>query len=490
MILKRPLKFVFGLLLLMAAPTITLAQDCPASDPSLWTAAAAACINAAANQACFGGGYATVKARADAPAFSFAVAGDVAESGALKSIDLDAGSAAVIHTPANLKDGQATLVLFGDAMLKDDASGKYKSSQPVSGGEANFTLQATTWFQGTLLNRTPDLIALDTVATVDKGVTLTLNGRTGDTPQDYVSVIAPDGSVGWTTPGMFKLADGTSVDQAPDFLRLPLVDIDAVRGLKHAPFERITFTPSTPCADNGLLIQVPKTDGHDVWFEINGQVAALQSTLFVYTTADGGTVYNTLEGDVTLYGNDTAVAIPGGGEATVAPDGTISPVQPYDPSIINDAPVGLLPDVVTPDPPLGQSLPTPGATPPATPEPGVWALEIWFWEVDGDCPYPPSIVSAMPVLDYEFNWDGGPSDLVNYWTSGFAQMTALTSGIDFLFTQEGSDYVFSSVGKTTTNQLTFRRVGDYSFAVFSSIFSGTDCVLTGKGKLSYIGVKS
>src|SRR5215470_436684 len=121
MIWNRPLQFTFGLLLLLAAPVIALGQDCPTSDPSVWTAAATACANASANQACFGGGHATTKARTDAPAFSFATPGDLTDSGALKSVDLDAGSAAIIHTPANLKDGQATIVAFGDVTLKDNA---------------------------------------------------------------------------------------------------------------------------------------------------------------------------------------------------------------------------------------------------------------------------------------------------------------------------------------------------------------------------------
>jgi hypothetical protein len=489
MLLKFLLKFVFGVLLLLAAPINALAQDCPTPDANLWTTFAGVCADVPAGGACFAGGQATVKARSDAPDFSFASPGDKTEAGAIKSIDLEANSAALIDSAANLKTGEATLILFGKAQIKDLMSGKYKAPAPAGQADNNFTIQANTWYQGTLLNRTPQLLSLDTVATLDANVTVTVNARTGDTPMDYVRAVAPDGSVGWIGPAMFKLPDGTSLDQSPDFLKLPLVDAGSASGGNHTPFQRLTFE-SAPCAGNGLLISTPKTDGHAVWFEINGQTVALHSTIYIYGTADGDTVYVTLEGSAIVYLGGTAVAIPGGTQVTVLPDGTFGPLQPYDPAIIGEIPTGMLPADFVPDPPLTPEQINLLATPPPSTEPGFWALELWFWEVDGDCPYPAQMVNAMPVMEMDFTWDGGPSDLIQYWTSGQAQSTAQDSGINFDFTQNGGDYIFSSLGKTTTNQLIFRRVGPYSFAVFSSIASGDSCVLTGKGILEYIGVKS
>src|SRR5207244_689239 len=116
--------------------------------------------------------------------------GDKTEASAIKSIDLEADSAALIDSAANLKTGDATLVLFGKAQLKDLMSGKYKPPAPVDQADNNFTVQATTWYQGTLLNKTPQLIALDTVATLDANVTVTVNARTGDTSMDYVRAVA------------------------------------------------------------------------------------------------------------------------------------------------------------------------------------------------------------------------------------------------------------------------------------------------------------
>jgi hypothetical protein len=489
MLLKFPVKFVFGVFMLLAAPITALSQDCPTPDPNFWTTFAGPCSDVPVGGACFAGGQATVKARGEAPDFSFASPGDKTEAGAIKSIDLEANSAALIDSVANLKVGEATLVLFGKAQLKDLMSGKYKPPTPTNQGDNNFTVQATTWYQGTLLNRTPQLLSLDTVATLDANVTVTVNARTGDSPMDYVRAIAPDGSVGWIQPGMFKLPDGTSLDQSPDFLKLPLVDVASASGGNHTPFQRLTFE-SAPCAGNGLLISTPKTDGHAVWFEINGQTVALHSTIYIYNTADGGTVYVTLEGSAIVYLSGTAVTIPGGAQVTVLPDGTFGPLQPYDPAIIGEIPTGMLPSDFVPDPPLTPEQIDVQATPPATTEPGFWALELWFWEADGDCPYANQMVNTLPTLEQDFTWDGGPTDLIQYWTSGQAQSTAQDSGINFDFTQDGGDYIFSSTGKTTTSQVIFRRVGTYTFAVFSSVASGESCVLTGKGVLEYIGTKS
>lgn len=489
MTLRFPVKLVFGVLIIVAAPVAALAQDCQPPAPDMWTAFAGVCPDIPAGGACFAGGQATVKARSDAPDFSFSAPGDIAEAGAIKSIDLQANSAAVIESAANLKTGDATLVLFGQAQLKDLMGGKYKPPAPADQGDNNFTVQGTTWFQGTLLNRTPQLLSLDTVATLDMNVTITVNARTGDSPMDYVRAVAPDGSVGWTTPGMFKLVDGTSLDQSPDFLKLPLVDAASASGGNHTPFQRLTLE-SAPCVGNGLLISTPKTDGHSVWFEVNGQTVALHSTIYIYPTPDGGTVYVTLEGSAVVYLDGTAVTIPGGAQVTVLPDGTFGPLQPYDPIILWEIPTDMLPGDFVPDPPLTpEQIAALGSPPPAA-EPGVWALELWFWEADGDCPYSTQIVNALPTMEQDYTWAGGPSDLITYWTSGEAQAVAQDAGITYDFTQDGGDYIFSHGGDTTSTQVIFRRVGTYTFAVFSSVATGDSCMLTGKGVLEYIGTAS
>jgi hypothetical protein len=481
MTIQAFLKGAAVLWLLAAAPA--LAQACPAADSTLWAAAAQACTKTQDSQACLGAGHVTPAARKGAPQFSFAAPGDTVEAAALQSVDLDANSAAVIHTPANLKQGQVTLALFGDVQLADTVKSKYIPPKPAVSGDTTFTMQAKTWFQGTPLNKTPDLIAYQPVATLDKDVTVTITGRTGDTSHDFVRVLTVDGIAGWTTPPMFKLPNGKSVDQSPDFLKLPLIDIQSATGARKSPFEQITFQ-GAPCPGSGLLISVPKGSGV-VWFQINKHWLTLASTLFIYDTPDGGTVYATLEGTVVIYIQDKALLIPGGSQVTVASDGSIGPLAPNDPSALQLAALTLLPDGITADPPLTAAQIDAWANPSADApiQGGSWLLMLFGWDVSGTCPYPSSIVNSLGDINEYFTWDGNVDDLIQYWKSGTAQGVAASGGVNFEFRQDGDDYIFTSVNGTTNTQVTFRRVSQSYFAVFSDLSSGADCLLSGYGLL-------
>jgi hypothetical protein len=482
MSLQRSLRLVGLLFVLLLQPLLALAQDCPPADRSSWANGAQICANLADRQACYAAGSADLTRRDNAPPDELTAPGTTGIVSALKSITLSPDGLFAFTTAAHLKKDDVTVVLFGSVSLEDRRSGKYVApatpAPEADTGVPGFTLQAVTWFDGTVLNSSPSIIAPQS-GTIPKDITVTIDGRSGQGSQAYVHVTAPDGTSGWTSAPMFNLPDGSSADTSLDFNKLPIIASPAA-SQRTGPFSRMTFTGS-PCPASGMVIQSPK-DGDHARFTLNGHMMVLGSTIYVYMDKDGRLVYVTLEGFNYIFTDDGVVVVPAGSQVRIAPDGTVGEVEPYDPGAIFVLPEGLLPIGVAPPTPL---TPEQINASPEAPYPGAWSLQIFNWQQSGDCPYPPGTISAVGDFYQEYEWNGDPSQLIDYWTSGQAQAVASDYNVHFDFSQPTpGKYVFTATPNDTDSiQVTFTHPSQSFIAIFASLHTGSNCVVSAQGLL-------
>src|SRR5690349_2515780 len=101
-------------LLILVAPTLAIAADCPTTDTSAWANAAQVCAAQTDGDGCFAAGSVQLDKRDGAPAESFSAPGSIDRSRMIKAIHPAADGLFVIKTAAHLKADDTTIVVFGN----------------------------------------------------------------------------------------------------------------------------------------------------------------------------------------------------------------------------------------------------------------------------------------------------------------------------------------------------------------------------------------
>ncbi len=279
------------LLALLVAPAAAQpALDCAARVRLLVETARLACAETGLNEACYGGGLASLDGREGADEARFAAPGDKVPLGAVKTLRVGAGDevegwgVALLRLRANLPDGAVTLLAVG-AVTVDNLSDK---------GTAYVGLPVTVRERtGANVRLRPSPNA-EIIAQLPTGQTLLADGRLAD--GSWVRLL----SGGWVAAALLRpddrLAD-LEVTAAADY---PPADRSA-----YAPMQRLRFRsqPAADCPDEpgGLIAQTPDA-ASPVTLSVNGLETSFAGTLWFRTGDGDSTMVAVLEGGAVHQG--------------------------------------------------------------------------------------------------------------------------------------------------------------------------------------------
>lgn len=294
------------LLALLVAPAAAQpALDCAARVRLLVETARLACAETELNEACYGGGLASLDGREGADEARFAAPGDKVPLGVVKTLRVGVGDevegwgVALLRLRANLPDGAVTLLAVG-AVTVDNLSDK---------GTAYVGLPVTVRERtGANVRLRPSPNA-EIIAQLPTGQTLLADGRLAD--GSWVRLL----SGGWVAAALLRpddrLAD-LEVTAAADY---PPADRSA-----YAPMQRLRFRsqPAEDCPDEpgGLIAQTPDA-ASPVTLSVNGLETSFAGTLWFRTGDRDSTMVAVLEGGATYQ----SARLPVGQQVEYACDG-------------------------------------------------------------------------------------------------------------------------------------------------------------------------
>ena len=313
------------------------------------------CAATGRNQACYG--YVSLEAtpREGVQEFLFDKQGDLAnvadlDTLRLSALDLenDQWGIALLKLQANLPEtlpGQnVTFLLFGDVEIQnavapetEDAPEVVEISVTANGG-ANIRSAPTT--QSTI------------AGSLANGDTTIANGRNGD--GSWLRIQIPESSdLGWVSASLL-VPDG-------DVSTLSIVEgTDAAESF--TPMQAFYFKTGiteTTCADapaDGILIQTPEGAG-EITLRANDVDIQLGSTGFFQAVPGEEMTVSVVEGQGEVSSNGVSVTVPAGTQVTIPIDenlsasGEPSDAQPYDPALVGNLPVEVLPEQIEIAPP-------------------------------------------------------------------------------------------------------------------------------------------
>lgn len=329
----------------------TLPDDCPAFVRVALESVDNSCGDTGRNQTCYGNIAIDVVPREGVPDLNFNTIGDLANLGdlsvmTLAGLDLDGEiwGVALMRVQANIPDtlpGQnVTFLLFGDVLIENLAADAPEVEVSAT-GNVNIRLRPTT-------------NANNIVASLARGQVAIANGILADRSWIRVRVEGiRNVTSGWVSADFLQATDGN------DLAALNVVDPSAGT---FGPMQAFYFStgigqPACRTApEDGVLIQTPKGVGR-INLNMNGVDVTIGSTAFLQSGGGFTSIYM-LEGFAVLSFGGVRQFVPAGtfSQFPVGEDGFVSGPpqfpQPYNPQKFENLPLGLLPDPITPAPPI------------------------------------------------------------------------------------------------------------------------------------------
>jgi Bacterial SH3 domain len=324
---------VFGVLCLVFAPLVALAQDCPTIVNAALSAVDSACSGTGRNQVCYGNIHLNATPQ-DGKTLTFEKSGDIADVADLKALELSSMSltdeswgVAMMKLQANLPDtvpGQnVTVLLFGNVQIDSTVETPVELAMRARRG-VNVRLRPTT--NATILT------------SLKSGQAVVANGRLRDSSWVRVKL---DQGVGWVAAAFLSTTGNVN--------SLNVVDPASVL---FGPMQSFYFKSGVgdrPCEeapDSGILIQTPKGAAH-VTFQINDAEITFGSTVYLQAQPSGYMTVTVVEGQVRLAAQHQSMLIPAGTFAQVQLNanggaaGTPSVPKPYDLKPLQTLPLTL-----------------------------------------------------------------------------------------------------------------------------------------------------
>ena len=167
---------------------------------------------------------------------------------------------------------------------------------------------------------------------------------------DLVALDAPAAAGGWSVAWMNVVSSRQTPNQLAVLMIFGPASLTFEDAADLGPGAAFTLTSSeqlSACGNlplPGVLVQSP--DKALTLLRINGIDLAVNGTTLIHASEDEGTTISAITRETIL--GDTGVVAFAGYSVTVAPDGTIGEVAPYDPARVSNLPVVVLPrmDVV------------------------------------------------------------------------------------------------------------------------------------------------
>ncbi len=332
-------------LLIVLSFTTIIAQDtaCNAIVQQALSTVEQGCMATGRNQACYGNVSLEATPRSGVQNFTFRQAGDLVNVADIARMQLSGLNSsiqqwgiALMKLQANLPDtlpGQnITLLLFGDVQIQNAVM-----AQPTLEVSAisRVNVRSIPSTSGTI------------VATLSNAPA-TADGRNVD--GSWLRIQIPgSNALGWVFANL--------VTASGDISALTVVDsTEAAPSL--TPMQAFYFSTGivqTACQhapQDGILIQTPQGAGQ-VNFRANDVDVQLGSTAYLQAQPNDRMTISVVEGEGHVTLNGKTVAVPAGTQVTIPmdadlkPSGPLSDALPYDPVLVQDLPVQLLPEQIT-----------------------------------------------------------------------------------------------------------------------------------------------
>ncbi len=346
---RSPIWMVLSLLLI--APLIATTQfgDCEAIVKTALDATKEVCSSTSRNQACYGHVLLDAQPQPGVAALQFNTVGDKVDLTEIDSLRLSPmdvvngtwGVALVelqADIPAEQKDANVSLLLFGDVEVKNAVRNLVTMNVTIP-GKRNVNVR-----------RQPDNQSF-VMGTLKPGDTVVANGRSDD--NQWISINLPDdGGQGWVNSSLIQGEN--------DLSTLNTVRPDLAGYGPMQAFYLQTGSDQSSCAqasNDGILIQTPEGVA-EVRLWINEVRIRLGSTAFIQTDADNQMIIKTVEGHAHVEALGIEQDVPAGTGVTVQLNDSFAPIAPpsqaeaYKSEDVSNLPVQNLDRQITIAPPL------------------------------------------------------------------------------------------------------------------------------------------